>query len=184
MKFRIPLLTFVFSALSVSAFAQCSNATQKPSGIRRRAAFNVRARAQKRIVQPVGDKELCASARQNLEAACPAANDGKACQKQAKSIYNTLHKEGKEAIARTAQSSGKQRRKDRLGDVHDDVPAATAGVQRTQAAAAGSRSADISGYVPAGCFGGAEQVPGEQSLKDSAWQSAVNPAHQNIFVLK
>jgi hypothetical protein len=98
MKFRIHILTFVFGALSASAFAQCSNTNQKPVWEADKSQFRCAgpgSGAKEEIVQPVGDKESCDSARQNLQAACPQSNEGKACRNEAKSIYNTCTKRGK-----------------------------------------------------------------------------------------
>lgn len=95
MKFRIHLLTLVLGALSVSAFAQCTDATQKPVWSTEKSGFQCTGAGAKEIVQPIGDKELCTSSRQKLEAVCPAANDGKSCRSEAKSIYNTCMKKGK-----------------------------------------------------------------------------------------
>jgi len=101
MKFRIHLLTFVLSALSASAFAQCSNTSQKPVWDADKSQFRCAGTgtsgtsAKDESVQPVGDKELCESARQNLLTACPQSNEGKACRNEAKSIYNTCTKRGK-----------------------------------------------------------------------------------------
>ena len=105
MKFRIHLLTFVFGALSVSAFAQCSDATQKPLWSTEKSGFQCTGAGPKEIIQPVGDKEFCTSARQKLEAVCPAANEGKTCRSEAKSIYNNCTKKGK-GDSQAAQSSG------------------------------------------------------------------------------
>ena len=95
MKIRIHILMLVLSALSASASAQCSDATQKPMWDAERNGFQCTGAGAKELVQPVGDKVLCTSARQKLEAVCPAANEGKACRSEAKSIYNNCTKKGK-----------------------------------------------------------------------------------------
>jgi hypothetical protein len=101
MKFRIPILLLILSALSVSMWAQCSNPGLKPVWDTDRSQFRCAdpnhpgASAKDESVQPTGNKEACASARQNLEAACPQSNDGKACRNQAKSIYNACYKRAK-----------------------------------------------------------------------------------------
>jgi hypothetical protein len=101
MKFRICLLSFVFSALSAGAWAQCSSPNLKPVWDAGKNQFrcvgqsNSGSPAKDESVQPVGDKEFCTSARENLQAACPASNEGKACRNQAKSIYNACYKRAK-----------------------------------------------------------------------------------------
>jgi hypothetical protein len=82
-------------------WAQCSNPGLKPVWDTDRSQFRCAdpnhpgASAKDESVQPTGNKEACASARQNLEAACPQSNDGKACRNQAKSIYNACYKRAK-----------------------------------------------------------------------------------------
>jgi hypothetical protein len=114
MKFRIYILTFVFGALSVGASAQCSNPNQKPVWDADKSQFRCTgpgASAKDESVQPVGDKEFCESARQNLLTACPPSNEGKACRNEAKSIFNACYKRAKnESQAGTsvsANSAGK-----------------------------------------------------------------------------
>ena len=98
---RIHILILVFSALSVSALAQCSNSNLKPvwdvgkSQFRCVGSTNSAASQKDESVQPVGDKKFCASARDNLQAACPPSNEGKACRNEAKSIYNDCYKRAK-----------------------------------------------------------------------------------------
>jgi hypothetical protein len=43
-------------------------------------------------VSPKGDKEFCTSARDNLQQACPASDEGKTCRGKAKSIFNACYK--------------------------------------------------------------------------------------------
>jgi hypothetical protein len=106
MKFRMHILTFVLSALPLSAFAQCSDATQKPMWDAERNGFQCTGAGAKELVQPVGDKVLCSSARQKLEAVCPAATEGKSCRNEAKSIYNTCTKKGKGDSEKASQGLG------------------------------------------------------------------------------
>ena len=113
MKFRIFTLTFGFGALSVGAFAQCSNANQKPVWDAEKSQFRCTgpgASAKDESVQPAGDKEFCQSARDNLQAVCPPSNEGKACRNEAKSIYNACYKKAKSESQGTlgsANSAGK-----------------------------------------------------------------------------
>jgi hypothetical protein len=98
MKFRIPILMSLLGALSVGASAQCSAPNQKPVWDADKSQFRCTGpgtAAKDESVQPVGDKEFCESARQNLLTACPQSNEGKACRNEAKSIYNTCTKRGK-----------------------------------------------------------------------------------------
>jgi hypothetical protein len=101
MKFRHHILTLVLTTLSAAAWAQCSNTNQKPVWDAEKSQFRCTgpassgSAARDEGVQPVGDKDFCASAREKLQDACPSGNEGKACRSEAKSIYNTCTKRGK-----------------------------------------------------------------------------------------
>jgi hypothetical protein len=101
MKSRIYILSLVLSAIPVTAVAQCSSARLKPIWDADKGQFRCTDPSNPGVipkddsVQPTGDKEYCASARDNLQAACPPSNEGKACRNQAKSIYNACYKRAK-----------------------------------------------------------------------------------------
>jgi hypothetical protein len=101
MKFRGCFLTFLLGALSVSALAQCSNSKLKPVWYADKSQFLCVGSANSDVpqrdenVQLGGDKASCASARDNLQAACPQSNEGKACRNEAKSLYNACAKRAK-----------------------------------------------------------------------------------------
>ena len=101
MKFRGYLFIFVFSALSVGVRAQCTNSKLKPvwdvnkSEFRCVGSANSGAPQKDESIQLAGDKASCASARDNLQAACPQSNEGKACRNEAKSLYNACNKRAK-----------------------------------------------------------------------------------------
>jgi hypothetical protein len=101
MKCRDCLLTFVFSALSVGAVAQCSNSKLKPVWYADKSQFlcvdagNSDVRQKDENIQLVGDKASCASARDNLQAVCPQSSEGKACRNEAKSLYNACTQRAK-----------------------------------------------------------------------------------------
>lgn len=101
MKGRDCLLIFVLSALSVGALAQCSNPKLKPVWYPDKSQFlcvdsrNSDAPQRDENVQLSGDKASCASARDNLQAACPQSNEGKACRNEAKSLYNACTQRAK-----------------------------------------------------------------------------------------
>jgi hypothetical protein len=110
MRFRICILALVLGALPAGVLAQCSNSNLKAVWDTGRSQFRCTDtshpgdNAKDESVQPVGDKEFCTSARENLQAACPQGNDGKACRSQAKSIYNACYKKAKSESE--SQSSG------------------------------------------------------------------------------
>lgn len=110
MKFRMCILSLVVCAIPAAALAQCSSSNLKPVWDSNKNQFrcagqnNSDSPAKDESVQPVGDKEFCTSARENLQAACPTGNDGKACRSQAKSIYNSCYKKAKSD--NESQSSG------------------------------------------------------------------------------
>ncbi len=110
MRFRICILSLVLSALPAGAWAQCSNSSLKPVWDSGKGQFRCTDPihpadgAKDENVQAVGDKAFCTSARENLQAACPTGNDGKACRNQAKSIYNACYKKAKGESE--SQSSG------------------------------------------------------------------------------
>ena len=95
------IFSLVLSSLAAGGWAQCSNSNLKPVWDAGKNQFRCTDTshpgdsAKDESVQPVGDKEFCTSARENLQAACPQGNDGKACRSQAKSIYNSCYKKAK-----------------------------------------------------------------------------------------
>lgn len=57
-------------------------------------------------VSPRGNKDFCATARQNLLNACPTSDEGKACKSKAKSIFNACYKDFNSQSESGAGSSG------------------------------------------------------------------------------
>jgi hypothetical protein len=112
MKFRIPMMLLVFGALSISTLAQCSNTNLKPVWDGDKAQFrcvnanNPSATVKDDAVQPVGDKAYCMSARDNLQAACPVSNEGKACRNEAKSFFNTCKRTKSDTAGTSANTRG------------------------------------------------------------------------------
>lgn len=95
------MFSFVLSSLAAVGAAQCTNSNLKPLWDAGKGQFRCTDTshpgdgAKDEDVKAVGDKEFCTSARDNLQAACPSGNDGKACKNQAKSIYNACYKKAK-----------------------------------------------------------------------------------------
>lgn len=104
------IFSVVLSSLTAGTWAQCSNANLKPVWDAGKGQFRCTDTshpgdgAKDEDVKAVGDKEFCTSVRDNLQAACPTGNDGKACKNQAKSIYNSCYKKAKSESE--SQSSG------------------------------------------------------------------------------
>ncbi|WP_035347319.1 hypothetical protein [Edaphobacter aggregans] len=111
MKLHVQLLSVVMSALTVSAWAQCSSPNLKPVWEAEKGQFRCidpthpGDSAKDETVQPTGDKETCAAARDNLQAVCPPSGEGKACRSQAKSIYNACKRGKGEAGSSSSPSS-------------------------------------------------------------------------------
>jgi hypothetical protein len=114
MKFRIPMMLLVF-AFSIGASAQCSNTNLKPVWDGDKAQFrcvnanNPSATVKDDAIQPVGDKASCTSARDNLQAACPVSNEGKACRNEAKSFFNTCKRSKSDSVGTSANPRGASR---------------------------------------------------------------------------
>ena len=109
---RIILSLLLLCAPCVSAMAQCSSADLKPQWDADKTHFhcvdpkNPAASVKDGDVQVTGDKQQCTSARDNLQAACPAGNEGKACRNEAKSIFNMCKRSKSDSAGTVAGSTG------------------------------------------------------------------------------
>ena len=98
MKVQQYLVGFALSMLSVGASGQCAKPEMNPLWDVDKQQFRCVAPAGSEgishddTVSPKGDKEFCTSARDNLQKACPASDEGKACRGKAKSIFNACYK--------------------------------------------------------------------------------------------
>jgi hypothetical protein len=98
MKIQICLALFALSLLSVGASGQCAKPEMNPVWDTGNQQFRCitpagsEAISHDDIVSPKGDKEFCASARDNLLKVCPASDQGKTCRGKAKSIFNACYK--------------------------------------------------------------------------------------------
>jgi hypothetical protein len=112
MRMYNEVVTFMLTAVSISALGQCKKPEMKPvwdAGSSQFKCINMavdKGLAGGESVSPTGSKDFCKTVRDRLLNVCPPSEEGKTCRSKAKSTFNTCYKGGNADRSNDEMSSG------------------------------------------------------------------------------
>ena len=118
MKIQSQVLLLMLTTLSVAGVGQCPKPGMKSIWDSSKDQFRctdpaaMTESAQSDIVPPTGDKSYCKSVRENLQKVCPSSDEGKACRKAAKSIFEACYKDSETSSSGSAAPSSQPNKTD------------------------------------------------------------------------
>jgi hypothetical protein len=98
MKVHLQVIPLLIATFSIVASGQCAKPGMSPIWDSAKAQFrctnpsSTARTSQDDAVAPIGNKDFCTKARENLQKTCPTPDAGKSCRNTAKSIFEACYK--------------------------------------------------------------------------------------------